>query len=285
MSYRGVVAAVTALLPVKEYHEGYLREAVDCMHAQSSADWELLVIGDETNHSELAGFLSSDLRDPRVSLITREGRRLAGALNTGMRVARTEFVAILLGDDLWTPDAVRVLGDAIRDFPAADFFHTARKIVDDDGRPISPVYPPTPDVSAADFETGSPVKHLMCWRRELALSVGGLDESLPPIGTDDFDFPWTMADHGARFQPLPECLYFHRDHRAGYRLTTHLPLSDCLRGLRRIMRKHGQSRVTTERRVFRARRTYLKQCLYRSNLHRRVLGEVDPRRGWRDTYV
>lgn len=279
------VTAVTALLPVKEYHEGYLRAAVDSIHAQSSGDWELLVIAEHENEAELASFLAGDLSDARVRLITSDGQRLAGALNTGMRAARTEFVGSLLGDDLWTPEAVRVLGHAIRDFPEADFFHTARTIVDDDGQSISSVYPPTPNVSAADFEVRSPVKHLMCWRRELALSFGGMDESLPPIGTDDFDFPWTMADHGARFRPLPECLYIHRDHRSGYRLTTHLPLSDCVRGLRRIMRKHGQSRIRTELRVFRARRSYLKQCLYRSNLHMRLSGETDARRGWRDTYA
>jgi GT2 family glycosyltransferase len=276
---------VTALLPVKDYHEGYLRAAVDSMHQQSSGDWELLVIGERDNHDELTEFLAADLRDPRITLITSEGRRLAGALNTGMRAARTDFVAILLGDDLWTREAVRVLGDAIRDFPDADFFHTGRTIVDDDGRSISPVYSPTSDVTPASFESRSPVKHLMCWRRELALSFGGMDESLPPIGTDDFDFPWTMAEQGARFQPLPECCYVHRDHRSGYRLTTHLPLTECVRGLRRIMRKHGQGRLRTEMRLLQARRTYLKQCLYRSDLHRRVRGEADPGHGWRDTYA
>jgi len=285
VSYRGGVTAVTTLLPVKEYHAGYLRAAVDSIHGQTSGDWELLVIGEEPHRAELASFLAADLRDPRVSLISSDGRRLAGALNTGMRAARSEFVGILLGDDLWAPEAVQVLGEAIATFPEADFFHTARTIVDDDGHSISSVYPPTPDVTPALFEAGSPVKHLMCWRRDLALALGGMDESLPPIGTDDFDFPWTMADHGARFQPLPECLYVHRDHRSGYRLTTHLPLTECVRGLRRIMRKHGQSRIRTELRLLRARRSYLRQCLYRSNLHQRLSGDADPRRGWRDTYA
>ena len=32
-----------------------------------------------------------------------EGRKLAGAMNTGMRHAETPFVAILLSDDMWAP--------------------------------------------------------------------------------------------------------------------------------------------------------------------------------------
>ena len=279
------MAALTALLPVKDYHEGYLREAVDSLHGQSNPDWELLVIGERENLSELGAFLEADLADERVTLVASEGRRLAGALNTGMRSARTEFVGILLGDDMWSPDAVAALAAAISANPDADFFHSARIVIDESGRPLSSVHPARETVSAADFEVESPVKHLLCWRRELALSFGGMDEALPPIGTDDFDFPWTMAEHGARFHAVSECLYRYRDHRESYRLTTHLPLSVCVRGLRTIMRKHGQGRIRTERRVLKARRTYLRQCLYRSDLHRRLGRGADPRRGWRDTYA
>lgn len=279
------MAALTVLLPVKDYCEGYLREAVDSMHAQSCPDWELVVIGEEVNRAALGTLLAADVRDPRVRLVASEGRRLAGALNTGMRCARTRFVAILLGDDMWGSQAVGVLSAAIRDNPGADFFHSARIVVDEDGRPLSSVHHARERVSVADFEVSSPVKHLLCWRLELALSFGGMDETLPPIGTDDFDFPWTMAERGARFHALHECLYLYRDHREGYRLTTHLPLSVCVRGIRMTMRKHGLGPIQTERRVLAARRSYLRQCLYRSGLHERLSHDADPRRGWRDTYA
>lgn len=279
------MAALTALLPVKEYREGYLREAVDSIRAQSFPDWELVVIGEDENRAALGALLADDLVDARVRLVASEGRRLAGALNTGMRCAHTEFVAILLGDDMWGSQAVGVLHAAIRNNPGADFFHSARIVVDDDGRPLSSVHPARQRVSAADFRVSSPVKHLLCWRRALALSFGGMDETLPPIGTDDFDFPWTMAERGARFHALDECLYRYRDHREGYRLTTHLPLSVCVRGIRTTMRKHGLGRIQTERRVLAARRSYLRQCLYRSGLHERLRRDADPRHGWRDTYA
>ena len=100
------------------------------------------------------------------------------------------------------------------------------------------------------------MKHLLCWRKELALSFGGMDESLNNVGPDDYDFPWTMAEHGARFQAIPEALYLYRDHRDAERLTTHLPLSVHLKEIRRIMRKHGASRGATRADVV-ARKGYL----------------------------
>jgi hypothetical protein len=95
-----------------------------------------------------------------------------------------------------------------------------------------------------------------------------------------------MAEAGMRFQAIPECLYLYRDHRESYRLTTHLPRSTHTHELRRILRKHGTSRLRTELSVNHARVTYLRQCLYRSSLDRGLKQRLrqDPRRGWRETY-
>ena len=91
-----------------------------------------------------------------------------------------------------------------------------------------------------------------------------MDESLNSVGPDDFDFPWCMAEHGAVFQAVAECLYLYRDHRDSYRLTTHLPLNVHVREIRRIMMKHGASASQIRARVAAARRSYLRQCLFRS---------------------
>ena len=113
-----------------------------------------------------------------------------------------------------------------------------------------------------------------------------MDETLRWVGPDDFDFPWTMAEHGAVLHPMPETLYLYRDHRAAFRLTTHVPRRDQERELRRIFAKHGLPRAVARRRIQKARRTYLRQCLYRSRLDRflKLRVGIDPRRGWRETY-
>jgi GT2 family glycosyltransferase len=271
-------------MPVKAYHERYLRAAVGSMVGQTSRDWRLLVVTEPGERSRLEDALGESLADPRVELVLNEGRKLAGAFNTGMRRAETEYVAILLGDDLWAPEAVETLTRHMTDAPATDFFHSARRVVDEEGRAIGQVHPSRPEVSTDDFAQGfSPVKHLLCWRREAGLAVGGMDESLNSVGVDDFDFPWTMAESGARFGAIPECLYVYRDHRDCFRLTTHLPRNHHRREVARIMRKHGVARPAIRRVVDDAGKTYLGQCLYRSRTDRllkRVRGH-DPRRGWR----
>jgi hypothetical protein len=113
-----------------------------------------------------------------------------------------------------------------------------------------------------------------------------MDEAVRFVGPDDFDFPWTMAEHGARFHAVPEALYLARDHREGFRLTTHVPRSVQERELRRIFRKHGLPRAAARRRIAKARETYLRQCLYRNRLDRLLKRRsgFDARSGWREPY-
>jgi O-antigen biosynthesis protein len=282
----GAEALVTALMPVRAYHETYLRRAVASLMEQTSPRWRLVVVAERQDAEELGAVLAAPLHDERVGLVVNEGRKLAGALNTGMRRASTQFVAILLGDDMWAPGAVAVLADHIERFPQVDFFHSSRVIVDEDDRPVSRVYQAREQFSLEDFVRSSPVKHLLCWRRTAGLEIGGIDETLNSVGPDDYDFPWSMAEAGARFMAIPDCLYLYRDHRDSFRLTTHLPLSTHVRELRRILSKHGVAPVAIERTLVRARAGYLRQCLYRSPLDRWVKERrgYDAARGWRQSW-
>lgn len=272
-------------MPLKNYHPAYLGEAMNSVLRQTSPHWLLQIIVEPSDMATFARILDRYLHDPRVRIIANEGRKLAGALNTGMKHAKTAFVGILLSDDTWSPEAIRVLNDYQERFTQIDFFHSARIIADGSGRPISGVYRSRKSFKPQDFLQGSPVKHLLCWRTKKALSFGGMDESLNSVGPDDYDFPWLMAEHDAKFMAIDDCLYVYRDHRESYRLTTHLPLSVHKRELERILRKHGVKESDIRKSVSRARRSYLRQCLYRWEFERwfrEWVGWIP--RGWRQPY-
>jgi len=279
-------ARITAIVPIKHYHPLYLEHSIRSLAAQSDGEWRCVLVVEPRQREHFTALLHETLGDPRVRLVVNEGRKLAGAINSGMRHAGTEFVALLLGDDMWAPNAVAVLNAYITAEPAIDFFHSARMVVNEDGHAISSVHPSRPSFTLEDFWRASPVKHLLCWRRSFGLSVGGIDETLNSVGPDDYDFPWVMAEHGARFRAVSECLYFYRDHRESFRLTTHLPLSVHQRECSRILRKHGVARQPRRAFLSRARRSHMRQCLYRNAIDRWLKERLgyDARRGWRETY-
>jgi glycosyltransferase involved in cell wall biosynthesis len=280
----GAVPRITIVVPVKDPHPGYFDEALGSARDQTSPNWRLLIVAEPAELEAIRRLLPPWTDDPRVRLVPNEGRRLAGAVNTAMAHAETDFVALLLADDLWYPEAIAVLEDHIERHPDADFFHSGRRIVHDRG--VTGAYPAREHVVLEDFRTMAPVKHLLCWRRAKGIEAGGLDERFHAVGPDDFDFPWTMAEHGARFQAVDACLYIYRDHRDWYRLTTHEVRSEHARELYRVFRKHGLSRADARERVRLAKHEYLRQKQYTSRIDvglRRLL-----RRGpreWQDPYT
>jgi glycosyltransferase involved in cell wall biosynthesis len=277
---------ITIFVPVKHFHEAFLREALRSVLVQTRTDWRLLIVVHAEDEPVIGRAIAGFLGDPRVRLVHRAGRRLAGAYNSAMRAAETEFIVPLLGDDLLARDAVEILGDSVRSYPEADFFHSGRYFIDHAGRRLSSDYLPPTSVRHEDFVTRSPVKHLLCWRVSLGLACGGVDETLDNFGSDDYDFPWTMLEYGAVFHAIPKALYAMRDHREGYRLTTHLPRDVQQSGLRRILAKHGVPRRTIDRVVRRAARSYMKQSLFRNEWHRWFRDRIgfDAYRGWREPY-
>ena len=277
---------ITALVPLKNYHPVFLKKALGSVIHQSCSDWSLLIVVEKQDRVHFRKLLQTELADSRTAMIANEGRKLAGALNTGMRQARTDFVAILLADDMWSSDAVHTLNAYANAYPDIDFFHSSRSYIDENDRSISSVYKSRESFKLEDFKLSSPVKHLLCWRKDKALSFGGMDESLNSVGPDDYDFPWSMAERGAKFMAIPDCLYFYRDHRTSYRLSTHLPLSLHKKEMKIIMRKHGVDESAIKLKVSNAQKTYLRQCLYGSFLDKwakEILG-YRPRKVWREKY-
>lgn len=279
-------AAVTVLMPVKQFEPAYLRESFQSIIRQTHPGWRLLIIAEPDSRDALVRELGEALSDDRISICLNEGKKLAGAFNTGMRRATTPFVGILLADDAWEPDAVAVLTEHIETHPAIDFFHSSRIIIDDRGVPISSIHRSVARCDVADFVFTSPVKHLLCWRRAKGLDVGGMDESLSAAGADDYDFPWTMAERGAAFMAIDACLYRYRDHRSGIRLTTHVPVWTHLLTTRRMFKKHGATGAQIRAKLLAARRTYVRQSLFQTPIDKWIrerLGRV-PKTSWREPY-
>jgi GT2 family glycosyltransferase len=274
---------ITIIMPLKYYHDEFLRRSVGSIVRQSCPSWRLVIVVEEGDLDLFRRLLAEELADPRIDIVANTRKGFPGAINTGMRHAATPFVSILLADDMVSDDTIEVLGGYIRSYPEVDFFHSSRIVVDECDTPISSVHRSKEHFRLADFHWGSPVKHLLCWRREKGLAIGGIDESVLKA-QDDYDFPWSMAEHGATFKAVEECLYLYRNHCECPRLTTHRPLSITKRGIRGILKKHG---VGLLRRWFIVtsmhwRGALGKQCLYRNRLDRWIMERLgyDDRNRW-----
>lgn len=276
-------ADITLIMPLKHHRADFLRQALASVTKQDYPRWRLLVVVEEGDRPRFETMLAQTLADDRAALLTMTGAAFTGSINSGMRHASTEYVALLFADDLLAPNAIRLLSDAIRSHPEVDFLYSGWQALDTEGHRLGAVRLPRATFALTDFKWGSPIKHLMWWRRSLGLAVGGIDETLVKA-PDDYDFPWTMAERGALFRPIPACLYFIREHCEYERRTTHIPRSTARRGILAILKKH---RIGLAERYWIVARRYRgslgRQTVYRNPLDRRLTDRLglDPRRRWR----
>jgi len=98
---------ISVVLPVRDGGP-YLADSVASILAQTHRDLELLVVDD---HSRDRAVDALDRVDPRLRVLTSNGRGVSAAFNTGFRAARGEFIARMDADDLAFPDRLeRQLG-------------------------------------------------------------------------------------------------------------------------------------------------------------------------------
>ncbi|MEV0124144.1 CDP-glycerol:glycerophosphate glycerophosphotransferase [Streptomyces sp. NPDC050703] len=161
--------------------QGYLRECLDSVLAQSFADVELIVVDDASPDASPAIAGEYAERDPRVQLVRLPARSGTGpARDTGAGRATGEYLLFLDGDDLLLPGALDALDAALTEHGEPDVLLFAHDRVDwwEHVRP------------GGDPLTGDPLGHTpAAWNRvfrrafwherELAFSDGPYEDVVP----------------------------------------------------------------------------------------------------------
>ena len=249
---------ITILMPCRDQKKEFLIEAIGSVLNQTSSNWKLsVIIGPDTPYTTKE-IIDSYSENSRIETVMSENPSLAAVLNTGMRCAESEFVSILLSDDRLDKKAVSILEKYIKKYPNVDFFHSSRRDIDAGGK-IKTKIMRSKETFTIDYfkKYGSPVKHLLCWRRKKALAVGGMDEELTLHGCDDYFFPWKMAGSGCCFKAIKECLYYYRVHHDFHRLTTHVPVKEQVETIKKGFKKHDVSEAETNEYIKKALKTYI----------------------------
>jgi len=186
-----------------------LAETLDSLLAQTSPDWEAIVV-DDGSADETAGVASDyAARDPRIRLVSQAQAGESGARNTGIGLARYDWFLFLDADDWLLPlylerAAARLEADSNLDAVMCGWTRVAP-----DGRLSDDKYCPQPEnVFELSTKYCPFAIHACVVRRSLVESAGTFDTSLRTCA--DWDFWQRIARQGARFGMIPEVLARYR---------------------------------------------------------------------------
>ena len=194
-------ACVSVIVPARDLRP-FIGEALASIQAQSRAVQEIIVIDDASRDGtgELVGELAR--HEPRLRLLTGEGRGPAAARNLGLRAATSGIVAFLDGDDCWPRDKIerqmQRLDAADRPDIVSGLIQRFRSF---DSTTVAPADASGPALPAASLAA-------CLFRRQVFQQIGLMDESL--TWSDDHDLMLRAREAGLRIAIMNHVTLYYR---------------------------------------------------------------------------
>ena len=224
------------IVPILAQRDDFLAVCLASAVKQTVPCEILVVTSDQTPRSNLDVILQFQDEFPNLFILRRQRPSFAAAINTGIEAAQAPRVSLLFSDDWLDVRAVeRCLAQD------ADIVSSDMAFYDETG--MLELALSKPKTGAAYNQLGSLgdraayLGHFLLFRRDVLLSIGGVDETIGNVGPDDFDMIWSLLEADASVIIVEEKLYCCRDH-SGVRLTLR-PKEDQVRDLEKILDKHG----------------------------------------------
>lgn len=219
--------AISVIIPCYN-GEAFVADAIGSVLTQELAAREIIVIDDGSTDSsvaQVARFGSA------VRLLRGPHRGIAAARNRGLAAAEGELIAWLDADDLWEPEALHVLAEAL----AADrALAGVYGMVEQFSTESVAVRRQVPSERTAARRAGT-----MLLRRSACALVGGFDESLT-LG-EMIDWISRAEGEGLRLAPVERLVLRRRIHDGNTTILRRTAQADYLRllhsGLRRKARR------------------------------------------------
>jgi glycosyltransferase involved in cell wall biosynthesis len=205
-SENGARIKVSAIIPVFN-GSATLREAIDSVLDQSSADLELIVIDDGSTDSTPAII---DSYGDRIRRIRQSNAGPAVARNVGARNARGEYLAFLDADDRWLSGILQHVIPVLDSDRDCVVTYGNLLMVDSDGRSLATHliggdydHPPSMEEILARMWPIMPSAALI--RRSAFDACGGFVEDFKGAGFEDA-FLWLRLREAGHFCYIPEVL-------------------------------------------------------------------------------
>jgi glycosyltransferase involved in cell wall biosynthesis len=189
----------------------FLRPAIESVLAQTDRRWRLIIVDDGSTDDSAE--VAASYRDPRVTTVRLERNvGQTAALNLGLEMVETDWVARLDQDDLAAPDRLKHQLAFLQDNPGTVLVGSWADYIDERGSPAGSWRPATEseEVRRALYTRPCPFAHsAVMYRADVARSVGGYPTEL--VYAQDLAL-WIRMDAVGTIANVPRVLTYLRLH-------------------------------------------------------------------------
>jgi GT2 family glycosyltransferase len=201
---------ISIIMPVYNTDEGFLREAIDSVRAQTYPNWELCIADDASTKKHVRHVLDEYAdKDARIKVVYRpENGHISKASNSALELAAGEWIALLDHDDRLAPHALFSVVDAINKQPDVQLIYTDEDKIDRQGVRHDPYF--KSDWNPMLFLSHNLVTHLGVYSTSLVRELGGFRAGYE--GAQDYDLALRVSERlePHRIHHIPHVLYHWR---------------------------------------------------------------------------
>ena len=224
LSPASVVPRVSVVLPVWN-GAAFLEEAIASVLAQTLSEFELLIMDDGSSDESAVIALELAATDARVRVIQLARVGIAAALNTGIRLARAQYIARMDSDDISLPPRLQRQVEYLDLHPSCVVVGSDAEVIDREGRCIGRTQVPyTHDGIRRKLIAGyggALVHPAVMMRKDAVVAVGGYRAYRSP--SEDRDL-WVRLIEVGQIVNLPETLLRYRRHHNSIGSRERVPL-------------------------------------------------------------
>jgi hypothetical protein len=177
-------AKIACIIPTFKRPQGLLK-AIDSILAQERQDFIIMVVDDGAGLPQLPA-------DPRIFAVSlsRNSAVLGIVRNVGIRLSRSEYVAFLDDDNVWTPRHLAAAIDSLE--RGADLIYTAVRRTRPDGSELDVLSKPFDRKRFSD-ETSWVDSNSVVLRRSYCLPFSRLPRTRSTVPKEDWEFIWRVS--------------------------------------------------------------------------------------------
>lgn len=188
----------------------YLGSAIESILNQTFKKFELIIVNDASADKTLQIIKSFAKKDSRIRIINNKKRLdIAGSLNNGIKMARSDIIARMDADDISLPNRLEIQYKLINNSKKIAVVGANIVVMDPQEKDISArSYPANSKDLKACFFKYSPFAHpVVMFRKKIFDEVGGYDPEYSP--TEDLDL-WFRMGIKHEFKSVPQLLLRYR---------------------------------------------------------------------------
>lgn len=214
--------------------ERYVKQTIDSILRQTFKDFEFIIV-DDGSYDGTSKILKT-YNDPKIYVHKQENQGLSKSLNTGIKLARGEYIARIDADDIAFPTRLEQQVKFLDEHPKVGLLGTACYLIDSSGKILTKFVMPTNDENIRKAMIKyNPIFHPTVIMRKDAIEKAGYYDETFKNGLD-YDL-WFKIAKIYKIANLKDPLILRREHNKSLSAREREQVSERIRILIKVVRE------------------------------------------------